>query len=119
MADCPVCQLYDRCAIAAGLLTDLVDPAMAHGDIPPGLGGVLGQAQRRLIEADRLIHQLAPRLGWDHLAELDALIERAATALNSQLQPSDINLLAAIVTDCRRRAFRVAWTYFAAGAGVR
>jgi hypothetical protein len=118
VADCPVCLMYEKVAVAHGLLDDLTRPAMQTGGVPRGLGGTIQLAQQRLREADDLLHRhVMPMTGWD-LGQLCACLEGCAAALDGWLTAPAIGAVAAMAHECRRQAYEVAWAYWARHAPV-
>ncbi len=109
---CPVCRLYERTAVAAALLEDLVAPAMAEHAIPAGLGGTIPLAGERVREALALLGPVSQMTGWD-LGMLRVCLDQCAVALGGWLVPAGVSVVSGMLKDCRSQAYRVATAFYA------
>jgi len=89
--DCPVCQVFERSAVAYGLVLMLDPRALLYHRIPDGWGGTIPLARHRIAQAQALLPIAAPLIPdqW-MVAELDSRLAEAQWALSGTLSVEDL-----------------------------
>ena len=84
--DCPVCLLFEKCAIAYSLLLTLDPRALLYHRIPPGWEGTLELASYRIGQAQALLPIAGPMIPdqW-MVGELESRLNEAQWVLQGQL----------------------------------
>lgn len=91
--DCPVCNVFDRSAVAYALVLEMDKRSLLYHRIPPGWEGVIPLARHRLSQAQEKLSVVGPLLhpedAW-MASELESRIAEAQWALSGRLSVEDL-----------------------------